>query len=69
MKYLSSCVCFQLVQKTRDAYFSGKTRPLKWRIHQIKQLKRMLEENKEQFHSALKSDLRRVLFFSTNYYG
>ncbi|XP_008545252.1 aldehyde dehydrogenase, dimeric NADP-preferring isoform X1 [Microplitis demolitor] len=51
-----------MVQKTRDAFYSGKTRALKWRIHQIKQLRRMLEENTEQFHSALKSDLRRSKF-------
>ncbi|XP_057324000.1 aldehyde dehydrogenase, dimeric NADP-preferring isoform X2 [Microplitis mediator] len=51
-----------MVQKTRDAFYSGKTRALKWRIHQIKQLRRMLEENVEQFHSALKSDLRRSKF-------
>lgn len=48
------------MQRTRDAFASGKTRPLKWRIQQLKQLQKMLEENAEQFHTALKSDLRRV---------
>ncbi|KAK0177982.1 hypothetical protein PV328_001972 [Microctonus aethiopoides] len=54
-----------LVQRTRDAFASGKTRPLKWRIQQLKQLQKMLEENAEQFHTALKSDLRRSKFENT----
>ncbi|KAK2576499.1 hypothetical protein KPH14_005823 [Odynerus spinipes] len=53
-----------IVQSTRDAFFSGKTRPLEWRIKQLKQMIRMLEENTSQFTAALASDLRRSKFES-----
>ncbi|KAG7210276.1 hypothetical protein KM043_011820 [Ampulex compressa] len=53
-----------LVQRTRDAYFSGKTKPLQWRIKQLKQLVRMLEECKNQLLSAMTADLGRSCFES-----
>ncbi|XP_034935277.1 aldehyde dehydrogenase, dimeric NADP-preferring isoform X1 [Chelonus insularis] len=51
-----------LVQRTRDVFLSGKTRPLKWRIHQLKQLRKMIEDNVDKLNSALKADLRRSKF-------
>lgn len=43
---------------------SGKTKPLQWRITQLKQLKKMLMENKAEIVTALESDLRRVNIFN-----
>ncbi|XP_076380158.1 aldehyde dehydrogenase type III isoform X2 [Megalopta genalis] len=51
-----------LVERSRNAFFSGKTRPLEWRIKQLKQLELMLEECKPDIISALASDLRRCKF-------
>ncbi|XP_024939530.1 aldehyde dehydrogenase, dimeric NADP-preferring isoform X3 [Cephus cinctus] len=53
-----------LIQKTRDAFYSGKTRPLDWRIKQLKQFICMLEENRAEIQAALASDLRRCKFES-----
>ncbi|XP_051154267.1 aldehyde dehydrogenase, dimeric NADP-preferring isoform X1 [Leptopilina boulardi] len=53
-----------LVQKTRDAFYSGKTRPLEWRIKQLKQFLRMLEEKSPEIQAALASDLRKSKFES-----
>ncbi|XP_076659454.1 aldehyde dehydrogenase type III isoform X2 [Halictus rubicundus] len=51
-----------LVERSRNSFFSGKTRPLEWRIKQLKQIDRMLEECKPDIVSALASDLRRCKF-------
>ncbi|XP_033227379.1 aldehyde dehydrogenase, dimeric NADP-preferring isoform X2 [Belonocnema kinseyi] len=51
-----------LVQKTRDAFFSGKTRPLEWRIKQLKQFVKMLEDNATEIQAALQNDLRKSKF-------
>jgi len=50
----------QIVQQARDAFNSGKTRPLEWRIRQMKQAIRMLKETSSDIIAALASDLRRV---------
>ncbi|XP_043277866.1 aldehyde dehydrogenase, dimeric NADP-preferring isoform X2 [Venturia canescens] len=55
----------ELVQHTRDAFFSGKTRPLEFRIKQLKLLHKMLEENTGEINSALSADLRRSKFENT----
>ncbi|XP_071645532.1 aldehyde dehydrogenase, dimeric NADP-preferring isoform X1 [Temnothorax longispinosus] len=52
----------ELVQQSRDAFNSGKTRPLEWRIKQIKQLMRMLTENSSEIVAVLASDLHRCKF-------
>ncbi|XP_023288339.1 aldehyde dehydrogenase, dimeric NADP-preferring isoform X2 [Orussus abietinus] len=54
-----------IVQRARDAFYSGKTRPLEWRIAQLKQFQRMIEENTAEIHAALAADLRRSKFEST----
>ncbi|KAF7997453.1 hypothetical protein HCN44_006024 [Aphidius gifuensis] len=51
-----------LIQQTRDTFLSGKTKPLKWRIQQINQLRKMIQENIPQIESALNTDLRRCRF-------
>ncbi|XP_011344938.1 aldehyde dehydrogenase, dimeric NADP-preferring isoform X3 [Ooceraea biroi] len=48
-----------IVQQTRDAFNSGKTRPLEWRVKQLKQVIRMLKETSSDIIAALASDLRR----------
>lgn len=48
-----------IVQISRNAFFSGKSRPIAWRIKQIKALLKMLDENVEDMHSALNADLGR----------
>ncbi|XP_011694882.1 PREDICTED: aldehyde dehydrogenase, dimeric NADP-preferring isoform X3 [Wasmannia auropunctata] len=52
----------ELVQQSRDAFNSGKTRPLEWRIKQLKQLIRMLSETSSEITAALTADLRRCKF-------
>ncbi|XP_011296668.1 aldehyde dehydrogenase, dimeric NADP-preferring isoform X2 [Fopius arisanus] len=54
-----------LVQRSRDAFLSGKTRSLEWRMKQLKQLQKMLNENKAEIIAALASDLRRSKFETT----
>lgn len=52
---------FQTVQRLRDAFLSGKTRSLEWRRSQLKAFVKLIDENIGELHSALSSDLRRVL--------
>ncbi|XP_029041365.2 aldehyde dehydrogenase, dimeric NADP-preferring isoform X7 [Osmia bicornis bicornis] len=53
-----------LVERTRNTFFTGKTRPLEWRKKQLKQTLLMLEECKSEIISALASDLHRCKFES-----
>ncbi|XP_018364387.1 PREDICTED: aldehyde dehydrogenase, dimeric NADP-preferring isoform X1 [Trachymyrmex cornetzi] len=53
-----------LVQQSRDTFNSGKTRPIEWRIKQLKQLVLMLTENGSELTAALASDLHRCKFES-----
>ncbi|XP_011054012.1 PREDICTED: aldehyde dehydrogenase, dimeric NADP-preferring isoform X2 [Acromyrmex echinatior] len=53
-----------LVQQSRDTFNSGKTRPIEWRIKQLKQLTLMLTENTSELTAAFASDLRRSKFES-----
>lgn len=47
----------QRVAHVRNTYNTGHTKPLQWRREQLLQMKRMLEENEEQFIEALRTDL------------
>ncbi|KAF9424722.1 hypothetical protein HW555_000023 [Spodoptera exigua] len=49
----------EAVEKARDAYNRGVTRPVKWRLQQLKNLLRMYEENQNAMIEALRKDLRR----------
>ncbi|XP_018400377.1 PREDICTED: aldehyde dehydrogenase, dimeric NADP-preferring isoform X2 [Cyphomyrmex costatus] len=51
-----------LVQQSRDTFNSGKTRPIEWRIKQLKQFLLMLTENASELTAAFSSDLRRSKF-------
>ncbi|XP_012150567.1 aldehyde dehydrogenase type III isoform X2 [Megachile rotundata] len=51
-----------LVERTRNTFLTGKTRPLEWRIKQLKQALLMLKECKSEILSALASDLHRCKF-------
>lgn len=46
----------------RAILLSGKTRPIAWRRHQLKQLGLLLQDNEVAFISALESDLGRPGF-------
>ncbi|KAJ6657318.1 hypothetical protein lerEdw1_002685 [Lerista edwardsae] len=45
------------VERVRAAFNTGKTRPLEFRIQQLKALKRMVEEKEKEIAAALKADL------------
>ncbi|GAA5898889.1 hypothetical protein JCM5296_004411 [Sporobolomyces johnsonii] len=45
-----------------QTFLSGKTRPLEWRKHQIKQLGFLVQDNEDAFVSALEQDLGRPAF-------
>ncbi|CAH0590430.1 unnamed protein product [Chrysodeixis includens] len=49
----------EAVQKARDTFNRGVTRPIEWRRQQLKNLLRMYEENKNAMIEALRKDLRR----------
>ena len=50
------------VEELRGQFKKGKTRPLSWRIRQLHQLRRMLEERTGEFSKALYDDLRKSDF-------
>lgn len=52
----------QLHQKLVATFNSGRTRPLEWRVHQLKQLRLMITENEKQWHDALYADLHKGAF-------
>ena len=52
----------QLVERLRKSFDSGVTRPAEWRINQLRQLARMIEDEEPTFLAALKSDLGKSEF-------
>ena len=46
-----------IVQRSRDAFDSGRTRPLSWRRAQLDGMRKLLEDNSEQLLAALAADL------------
>merc|ERR1719483_71037 len=50
-----------LVEGSRSAFDTGKTKNVEWRIEQIKAFDRMLVENESTFVAALKTDLNKPL--------
>ncbi|XP_060814269.1 aldehyde dehydrogenase, dimeric NADP-preferring isoform X2 [Bombus pascuorum] len=53
-----------LVERTRNVFLSGKTRPLEWRLKQLKQAQLMIKECEQEIISALASDLHKSKFES-----
>nr|XP_023018135.1 aldehyde dehydrogenase, dimeric NADP-preferring-like [Leptinotarsa decemlineata] len=49
----------ELVSELRNAFNSGKTKPIGYRIKQLNALKRLLEENKDEITQALADDLHK----------
>ncbi len=47
------------VSHLRKFFASGKTRSIDWRVHQLQQLKKMLQENESRFFDALSLDLHK----------
>jgi len=48
-----------LVSRQRAYFKAGKTRPVEWRVEQLKAVKTMIEENRDAMYAALWHDLRR----------
>jgi aldehyde dehydrogenase (NAD+) len=51
-----------LVAELRRSFESGRTRPIAWRLDQLRALAAMLEEREEVFHQALHADLGKPPF-------
>lgn len=48
------------VQRLREAFRSGRSRPLKFRLQQLQALRRMVEEREKELLAALRADLCKV---------
>lgn len=48
------------LQRLREAFVSGRTRPAEFRAAQLKGLSRFLQENKQLLQEALAQDLHKV---------
>ncbi|XP_068124817.1 aldehyde dehydrogenase family 3 member A2-like isoform X2 [Hyperolius riggenbachi] len=57
----------QIVDKSRKAFATGKTRSLDFRVQQLKAFRRMLTENEAVFKKALKEDLHKNEFAAYTY--
>ncbi|XP_025020915.1 fatty aldehyde dehydrogenase isoform X1 [Python bivittatus] len=56
-----------VVEQARAAFNTGKTRPLAFRIQQLKALKKMVQEKEKEFTAALKADLNKSQYNSFSY--
>lgn len=50
----------QALQRAREAFLSGRTRPLEFRLQQLEALQKMITERETDISSALKEDINRV---------
>lgn len=50
----------QSVQRAREAFLSGRARPLEFRLQQLHALQRMITEKEAEIATALKQDINRV---------
>lgn len=50
----------QIVQRSRDAFSTGRTLPYEFRVKQLKNMLHMFEENENDLIGALEADLRKV---------
>uniref|UniRef100_A0A8C2XDV2 Aldehyde dehydrogenase n=1 Tax=Cyclopterus lumpus TaxID=8103 RepID=A0A8C2XDV2_CYCLU len=50
----------QAVQRAKEAFLSGRTRPLEFRLQQLHALQRMITEKEAEISTALKQDINRV---------
>uniref|UniRef100_A0A1A8L6E9 Aldehyde dehydrogenase n=3 Tax=Nothobranchius TaxID=28779 RepID=A0A1A8L6E9_9TELE len=49
----------QVFQRTREAFLSGRTRPLEFRLQQLHALQKMITEKETEISTALKQDINR----------
>uniref|UniRef100_G3PJS3 Aldehyde dehydrogenase n=1 Tax=Gasterosteus aculeatus aculeatus TaxID=481459 RepID=G3PJS3_GASAC len=49
----------QAVQRAKEAFLSGRTRPLEFRLQQLHALQRLITENEAEISTALKQDINR----------
>lgn len=50
----------QAVQRAKEAFLSGRTRPIEFRLQQLHALQRMITEKETEISTALKQDINRV---------
>lgn len=50
----------QAVQRAREAFLSGRTRAVEFRLQQLHALQKMIAEKETDISSALKRDINRV---------
>jgi len=50
------------VARLRRSFESGRTRPLEWRLQQLREIDRMMSEHEADFADALRKDLGKCLF-------
>lgn len=48
------------VQRVRDAFQTGRSRPLRFRLQQLEALRRMVQEREKDILAAIASDLCKV---------
>jgi len=58
---LACLYALQVVNRLRISFNSHKTKPVEYRIAQLKSLMKLLEDNKESILKALHKDLQRVI--------
>lgn len=50
----------QAVLRAKEAFLSGRTRPVEFRLQQLHALQRMITEKETEISTALKQDINRV---------
>ena len=64
--YVVTIIILQMVKKLRESFRSGKTRKKSFRIQQLKNLLRMLDEREDEITEAGHRDLRKVNLLMCN---
>lgn len=59
---LSKSQINQVIKTTREGFLTGRTKDVKFRKKQLRQLMKLVEDNKEQICEALKTDLNKPQF-------
>ncbi|KAK2912250.1 hypothetical protein Q8A73_006363 [Channa argus] len=57
--HVGVCMERQVVQRAKEAFLSGRTRPLEFRLQQLYALKRMITEKETEISTAVKQDINR----------
>lgn len=52
------------IQQARKGFLTGRSKPLEYRIQQLKNLNRFITERKKDINDALRKDLNKVNQFS-----